>query len=122
VEGVSVHVKWSQQISQHQDSGSGLEAAMKGVACLASSCAADAPARHPCPPLPARRQDASQLLSLLNAGASRACPHSLESGEELGVCFQMNFQVLGADALGPEVRGLPPGGVRRAMLGTASGV
>ncbi|KIZ06288.1 hypothetical protein MNEG_1669 [Monoraphidium neglectum] len=54
----------------------------------------------------AYKQDASQLLSLLNAGASRACPHSLESGEELGVCFQMNFQVLGADALGPEAGAL----------------
>jgi hypothetical protein len=53
----------------------------------------------------AYQQDAKAVLNLLNSGITHHCPHSLESKEELGVCFQINYQVLGPDDLGEEVRG-----------------
>ena len=54
----------------------------------------------------AHKQDSSQLLSLVAAALNQHCPHSLETEEEIGVCFQLNWQVLGDDELGDEV-GLP---------------
>jgi len=54
----------------------------------------------------AHKQDAQQLLKLLGAGLNQHCPHSLETLEELGVCFSVNYQVLGAEELGEEVSGL----------------
>lgn len=52
----------------------------------------------------AHKQDTGMLLNLLSAGLNQHCPHSLETQEELGVCFQLNYEVLGADELGEEVR------------------
>lgn len=37
----------------------------------------------------AHKTDPFDLLNLLNAGTNHHCPHSLESGAELGVCFQV---------------------------------
>lgn len=37
----------------------------------------------------AHQQDAGALSGLLSSGLNRHCPHSLESNEELGVCFQV---------------------------------
>ncbi|KAI8469957.1 MAG: hypothetical protein J3K34DRAFT_521754 [Monoraphidium minutum] len=50
----------------------------------------------------AHKADSNDLLNLLNAGSNHHCPHSLESAEELGVCFQVNYQVMGQDYLGDE--------------------
>lgn len=51
----------------------------------------------------AHRQDTLQLHNLLDAGLNQHCPHSLETQEELGVCFQINYQVMGSDFIGDEV-------------------
>lgn len=48
--------------------------------------------------------DAVELAKLL-AGAGRpdACPRSLDTGEEVGVCFRLDYRVYGASDLGDEV-------------------
>jgi hypothetical protein len=56
--------------------------------------------------------DTAQVLSLLHSGLNQHCPHSLETDEELGVCFQINYQALGKDDLADEVRGRERGGRR----------
>jgi len=58
----------------------------------------------------AHAQDPAALSALLEP-LSRHCPHSLESGEELGVCFTVNYEVLGPEELGGEVRAWVGGGV-----------
>lgn len=52
------------------------------------------------------KQEPDTLASLLASGLNRHCPHSLESGEELGVCFHVSYQVMGGDSLGPEADAL----------------
>lgn len=44
--------------------------------------------------------EAAALANVLASGLGRACPHSLESGDEIGVCFHVNYQVMGGDELG----------------------
>jgi hypothetical protein len=63
------------------------------------------------------KQDTKALLSLLNSGIPHHCPHSLETKEELGVCFQINYSVLGPEELGEEVRGGRPAGRQGAAPG-----
>lgn len=53
----------------------------------------------------AHKQDAQALLALLTAALNQHCPHSLASEQQLGVCFQLNWQVMGNDELGDQVRG-----------------
>jgi hypothetical protein len=57
------------------------------------------------------RQEANALLQLLSP-ISRHCPHSLTSGEELGVCFNVEYQVVGGDEVGAEASGGARGGCR----------
>ncbi len=46
---------------------------------------------------------ASKLSSLLSSALQTHCPTAWDTNEELGVCFQPNWQVLGGEEL-PEVR------------------
>ncbi|GBF94529.1 hypothetical protein Rsub_07063 [Raphidocelis subcapitata] len=48
------------------------------------------------------RVDPGALQALLASGPAARCPRALEGGGELGVCFQLNYRVMGARELGEE--------------------
>jgi hypothetical protein len=41
--------------------------------------------------------DANRLYSLLGTHLSVVCPTDWEAGEDLGICFQPSFQIIGAE-------------------------